>query len=259
MARRAARAAQSAGVAFVVLAAAAVVPVAPAQGQAVEESSAAYARLQVRVATLEQDIRAATGQVEELDFRIRRLEERLETAIADMESRLERLEAAAQGAPVAAAPAAPRGPAPPPTAAPPPQAPAAAATLPDGTPEEQYAYAFRLLQTAQYDTAEAALRAFVDRHPEAELADNARYWLAETYYVRGNFEGAAKAFATAYQAKKDGSKAPDSLLKLGMSLAKIGRTDDACTTFAQLKRAFPRAPQRIEDRRAAEATRLGCP
>jgi tol-pal system protein YbgF len=275
------------GLAVALLVAATLWGAGPVMAQALDDAGAAdrLARLQVRLSALEEDIRAATGQVEDLGFRVRRMEERLETVLSDLESRLDRLEAgAAPGAPAAAVPpaspgvgapavpAVPSAPASRPGAAQPPaataaqppaaaaaQPPAAAAALPEGTPEQQYAYAYRLLQTAQYDQAEAALRAFLDRHSEADLADNARYWLAETYYVRSNFEAAARAFAAAYQARKDGSKAPDSLLKLGMSLAQIGRKDDACTTFAELKRAFPQAPKRIEDRRAAEVKRLGCP
>ncbi len=273
------------GLAVALLVAATLWGAGPVMAQALDDAAAAdrLARLQVRLSALEEDIRAATGQVEDLGFRVRRMEERLETVISDLESRLDRLEAgAAPGAPGAtvppaaavppaspgvgapAVPAVPSAPASRPGAAQPPattaaQPPAAAAALPEGTPEQQYAYAYRLLQTAQYDQAEAALRAFLDRHSEADLADNARYWLAETYYVRSNFEAAARAFAAAYQARKDGSKAPDSLLKLGMSLAQIGRKDDACTTFAELKRTFPQAPKRIEDRRAAEVKRLGCP
>ena len=90
--------------------------------------------------------------------------------------------------------------------------------LPDGSPQEQYSYAFSLLRQAQYSEAEQALKAFVDQYPEDALAGNAKYWLGETHYVRGDYQQSAVIFAEAYQQYPNNSKAPDNLLKLGMSL-----------------------------------------
>ena len=45
-------------------------------------------------------------------------------------------------------------------------------------------------------SAEQALAAFVQNHPEDGLAGNAQYWLGETFYVRGDFQTAARTFAS---------------------------------------------------------------
>jgi len=137
-------------------------------------------------------------------------------------------------------------------------APAAAYQLPGNTPDEQYQYAFGLLRQANYPEAERALRTFIERNPSSPLAGNAQYWLGETYYVRGDFQNAAVAFAEGYQKYPDSGKAPDNLLKLGMSLGQIGAKDDACTTLAELAKQFPGAPANIKERAERERTRLGC-
>src|SRR5271154_4334042 len=135
---------------------------------------------------------------------------------------------------------------------------ATAYQLPGNTVEEQYQYAFGLLQQANYDEAEKALRAFVAQHPTDFLAGNAQYWLGETYYVRGRYEDAAVTFAEGYQKYPDNSKAPDDLLKLGMSLGQIGKKSDACVAFAELGKKFPTAPDNVLARVKDEKHRYGC-
>jgi len=130
--------------------------------------------------------------------------------------------------------------------------------LPGATPEDQYEYAFGLLRQANYEEAEAALRTFLQRHPDDLLSGNAQYWLGETYYVRGNFQQAAVTFAEGYQKYPNSGKAPDNLLKLGMSLGELGKNQEACVALAELRKQFPSAPSNIQDRAARERQRYGC-
>lgn len=131
--------------------------------------------------------------------------------------------------------------------------------LAGGTPEEQYKKAFSLLSQANYAEAELALRAFVAQHPDHPLAGNAKYWLGETYYVRQDYQQAAITFAEGYQTYPDNPKAPDNLLKLGMSLAALGSNSDACGTYAELLRRYPNAAPTIQQRAKQERQRLACP
>ncbi|MEX0808988.1 MAG: tol-pal system protein YbgF [Dongiaceae bacterium] len=130
--------------------------------------------------------------------------------------------------------------------------------LPGDTPEAQYEHAFGLLRQANYPDAEAALSTFLQRHPDDLLAGNAQYWLGETYYVRGNYQQAALTFAEGYQKYPNSGKAPDNLLKLGMALGQLGKTEDACVALGQLRKQFPNAPENIQDRAARERQRYSC-
>ncbi len=127
-----------------------------------------------------------------------------------------------------------------------------------GTPEEQYNRAFSLLSQANYDQAEQALRGFLAEHPNHRLAGNAKYWLGETHYVRGQYQDAAVTFAEGYQTYPDSSKAPDNLLKLGKSLSALGETNDACGTYGELLRRFPNATPTVLKQADQERRRLGC-
>lgn len=130
--------------------------------------------------------------------------------------------------------------------------------LPAGSPQDQYRYAFGLLRQQKFPEAEAALRAFVKAHPKDPLAGNAQYWLGETFYVRGNYDQASLAFTEGFQNYPDSPKAADNLLKLGMSLANLGKTDDACLTYDHLLSNFKNASSVILDRARQEKKNRNC-
>lgn len=130
--------------------------------------------------------------------------------------------------------------------------------LPAGSAQERYNYARGFLMRRDFAGAEQALQAFVSTYPEDDLAGNAQYWLGETYYVREDFGSAARTFAEGFQRYPDSSKAPDNLLKLGMSLAALERTEDACITLKKLENEYPKAAANIKKRAETERTRLKC-
>ena len=131
-------------------------------------------------------------------------------------------------------------------------------TLPSGSTSAQYNTAFGLLRRADYPAAEDALRNFVRQHPKDPLAGNAQYWLGESFYARGRYSEAAAIFAEGYQRYPRGPKAPDGLLKLGMSLARANQKHNACIALMQLDHDFPHSGSAIKDRAAQEKKRLGC-
>ncbi|MGH6962183.1 MAG: tol-pal system protein YbgF, partial [Dongiaceae bacterium] len=130
--------------------------------------------------------------------------------------------------------------------------------LPGANADEQYQYAFDLLRQTKYADAENALSTFVDEYPDHPLAGNASYWLGETYYVRKDYNNAALTFAQTFQKYPQSGKAPDSLLKLGMSLAALGETADACQALHELSARYPRAPDATKQRAAKEQAKNGC-
>jgi tol-pal system protein YbgF len=125
------------------------------------------------------------------------------------------------------------------------------------TPEKLYELSYESLLRRRYGEAEAGFRTFMQKHPEHELAGNAGFWLGETYYVQSNYKAAAQAFLGGYQTYPTNRKAPDSLLRLGMSLNQLGQKDQACAAFATVEAKFPKA---METRKRAqdESDKAGC-
>src|SRR5262249_39600844 len=130
--------------------------------------------------------------------------------------------------------------------------------LPGANADEQYQYAFDLMRQTKYAEAEQALSSFVDQYPDHPPAGNADYWLGETYYVRKDYNNAALTFAQTFQKYPQSGKAPDSLLKLGMSLAALGETADACKALHELRVRYPKAPDATKQRAAKEWAKNGC-
>jgi TolA-binding protein len=91
------------------------------------------------------------------------------------------------------------------------------------------------------------------------LSANAKYWLGESWYVRNNFERAARIFAESYQQAPKGPKGPDNLLKLALSLNGMGKKEEACLTLGQLKKEYGASTSPILARAAQEGGRIGCP
>jgi tol-pal system protein YbgF len=90
------------------------------------------------------------------------------------------------------------------------------------------------------------------------LAGSAQYWIGESSYVRRQYKSAADAFLRGYKKYKGSDKAPDTLLKLGMSLAELGQKDAACSTFSEVTAKYPNAPERILDEAKGERKKTGC-
>jgi len=132
------------------------------------------------------------------------------------------------------------------------------AALPAGTPKVQYDYAYGLLMKRDLPKAEAALKEFLANHPKHELADNATFWLGETYYTRKNYQEAIRVYYDAYKKYPKGNKAPAVLLKLGMSLATIGEKESACSAYDELAKSHPKASARILGNAARAKKSLGC-
>ncbi len=110
-------------------------------------------------------------------------------------------------------------------------------------PEARRAYDAALAKVNKKDYAGAldAFTAFLVHWPDHPRADNAMYWRGECYYAQGDFARAADELSGVLARFPDGNKAPDALLKLGMSEQKLGRNNDAQEAFGRLQREFPHA------------------
>jgi tol-pal system protein YbgF len=235
-------------------------------------------RLEDRISTLEGQITQMTGTVETLLHSNSELTARIERMSKDNEMRFKEMEgggaaprAAAQSneAPQTASRDGnlgtlnPRDLAAPPSGskgggAPEPQQ---RASLPAGSPQQQYDYAYGLLgkarSDADYANAAQAFKDFLEKNPNGPLASAARYWMGQSYFIAKDYQTAASIFLDGYQKDQKGQKAPDTLLKLGMSLTYLDKKREACATFDKLTKDFP-GPAKEFKTLPNERKRAGC-
>ena len=130
--------------------------------------------------------------------------------------------------------------------------------LPDTTPEEQYKFAISFIKVGDYETAELALREFVDINSGHKLAGNAQYWYAETFRVRQLYQDAATAYLDGYQKYPKSTKAPVNLLKLGVMLVQIGEKEQGCSMIIGIKDQYPEANQSVIQKAEYEKKKFNC-
>ncbi|MGH8129298.1 MAG: tol-pal system protein YbgF, partial [Steroidobacteraceae bacterium] len=131
----------------------------------------------------------------------------------------------------------------------------AQASATTGTPEAEYQAAFNLLKEGKYDEAAAALRDFLGRHKDHELASNAMYWLGESHYVRRDYPAALAAFESMLRDYPGARKAPDALLKAGYCQYELKRYGPARASLTRLVQDYPETPAAAEAK--ARLERLG--
>ncbi len=130
--------------------------------------------------------------------------------------------------------------------------------LPEGNPDKQYEFAISFIKVGDYETAEFALREFVDTNPDHKLAGSAQYWYGETFRVRQLYQDAASAYLDGYQKYPKSSKAPVNLLKLGVMLVQIGEKEQGCSMILGVKEQYPKANQSVIQKAEYEKKKFSC-
>ena len=224
------------------------------------------ARAEVKIGEYDEVIRNINGKVEELEYKIKTLEDKVNTINKDMDIRFRLLE----GKPIPAGQASMETPK---------KFDTAVATgapksivgdnittgdLKNLMPEqsmdvnELYTTGLETLKKGDSEKAEMYFTLILNKYSTDKLAGNAQYWLGEVYYKDKKYDKAAVAFAKGYNNYKDGTKGADSLLKLGLSMAQLNKKEEACTAFVNLPLEFKKAETSIIEKAKSEAKKLGC-
>jgi len=130
--------------------------------------------------------------------------------------------------------------------------------LPNKSPGEQYEFAVSFMKIGDYDTAEFALKEFIVKNKDHDLAGNAQYWYGETFRIRQLYSDAATAYLDGYQNYPKSDKAPDNLLKLGTTLVQLGEKDQGCSMIMSLKKQYPKANKSVLQKAQYEQKKYKC-
>lgn len=180
------------------------------------------------LATMTQEVRALERQVAELEgsdetiaYNARTTADRQRSLYADLDARILALEASLR----AASGGLPLG--------------EGDLPVPGGNDKANYQAAFELLKNQKYADAAIAFDNFLKTFPDSDLAHNAQYWLAETYYATQKFDTAVEAFAVVVDRYPDSSKVPDALLKMGFCNYELEEWDLAKESLTRVQDEYP--------------------
>ena len=115
------------------------------------------------------------------------------------------------------------------------------------TPDERnavakYKAAFAHHKAGRYTQAIDAFAAFVEDHPTHGHADNALYWMGESFYVRALWSEALKRFNRVVLGYPQGNKVPDAMLKVGLTYMQMKNYAQAREVLQQVQDNFPNTP-----------------
>lgn len=202
--------------------------------------------LDERLNALERQLSDILRQSEENGHRVSEMSSELSRLRTDQERRLTALEAAAQAAAVAQAPA-DVSPAPMTTKPKSPQiasspepnpltsAPVAAA---DDPAELAYDEGYELWRAGKYDEAITSLRAFTSAYPKHRRASWANNLTGRALLDKKEPRAAAAALLANYRNNPKGERAADSLYYLGQALRDLGQASQACKAYEELESVY---------------------
>ena len=130
--------------------------------------------------------------------------------------------------------------------------------LPDKSATEQYEFAVGFMKIGDYETAEVALKEFINKNKDHDLAGNAQYWYGETFRIRQLYSDAATAYLDGYQNYPKSKKAPDNLLKLGITMVQLGEKEQGCKMIIGLKKEYPKASKSVLQKAQYEQKKFKC-
>ena len=130
--------------------------------------------------------------------------------------------------------------------------------LPNKPANEQYEFAVGFMKIGDYDTAEVALKEFINKNKDHDLAGSAQYWYGETFRIRQLYSDAATAYLDGYQNYPKSKKAPDNLLKLGITMVQLGEKDQGCKMILGLKKEYPKASKSVLQKAQYEQKKFKC-
>lgn len=125
------------------------------------------------------------------------------------------------------------------------------------TPDDLFQRNYQALLQLHYPEAESGFKDFITKYPDHGMAGSAAFWMGEAYWAEQNYGAAAQAYQDSYRRYSKGRRAPDSLLKLGLALSRLGQKDQACTIIASVDSEYPNA---VDAKKRAQAAfkREGC-
>ena len=219
----------------------------------------------VRVSNMDENLRDLIGRADMLEHQLKTLDEKINMINKDMDVRLKMIE----GKPIESGGMSKQAPVKKFDAPVAEDAPASiiggaiekGSDLPEvktKTAEQIYQEGLDAINSGKNDEAAAKFNIVLTKFPDHKLAANAQYWLGESYYGKKDYAKAAVAFAKGYEKYKDSNKGADNILKLGMSMQMLGKTEEACTAFVNLPKEFPKAPDNLKNKAAQLAAELKC-
>ncbi len=109
--------------------------------------------------------------------------------------------------------------------------------------EELYKDAYEIFRRGNLDLARKKFETFLKQYPNTELSDNAQFWIAETYFIKKDYERAILEYEKVITRYPEGDKVPPSLYKQALAFLEIGDKNNAKNLLKRVIEHYPHSEQ----------------
>ena len=125
-------------------------------------------------------------------------------------------------------------------------------------PREQFNAALQAFQAGQYPEAEVGFKTFLTANPAHRLTPDAIFYIGETYLQRSRPREAAEQYLKVTTDYSKSPRAPESMVRLGQTLAALGNSDQACATLTEFGKRYPTASVSVKKLAEHESAKDHC-
>jgi len=117
--------------------------------------------------------------------------------------------------------------------------PLATSTPEAASEQESYALAKKMFDEGDKENARIQFENFINKYPDSKNADNARFWIADSYYAEKWYEKAILEYQKVLEEYPNSNKTAAARLKQGYSFAELGETANARLILKELIKRHP--------------------
>ncbi|RLB32348.1 MAG: tol-pal system protein YbgF [Deltaproteobacteria bacterium] len=118
--------------------------------------------------------------------------------------------------------------------------------------EEEILYnkSLAFFQEGRFEDAMNGFKTFLERYPNSDLADNAQFWIGESYMAMKNYEKAILAYQEVIKKYPNGNKVPNALLRQAEAFLKINDKISSKLLLRKIIKKYPNSNEaKIAQRR----------
>lgn len=115
--------------------------------------------------------------------------------------------------------------------------------IPEDPEKAQYTRALQLFREHKYEAARNEFGAFLDTYPKSDLADNALFWIGDSYFAENSYRKAIESYQQVLDRYPRGNKVPAALLQQGNAFSKLGDKTAARILYQRVMDRYPNSPQ----------------
>ncbi len=109
--------------------------------------------------------------------------------------------------------------------------------------DELYSVSKQAYDEGDHETAIEGFELFLEKFPDSDMADNARFWIGEVFFAEKWYEKAILEYEKVIKNYPDGNKVPGAYLKQGIAFHKLGENANARLILQTLLRKYPESDE----------------